>query len=141
MKWQTIVSLLVAVPVLALFGGVGFLAYQVGQTWDARSTDSLVAGLVATCGGGAVIIGVLLALIVGVPLALRAYERGGQARQAWPEPQYRALPPASSAPHWQQQPPMIADKQAGSWHSSGPGQYDLWDANQQPAEADWREDW
>ena len=134
MKWQTIVSLLVAAPMLALFGGVGFLAWQVGQSWDTRNTDMLVSAASMSCAGGAVVVAMLLALIVGVPLALRAYQQAGHARQAWPEPQYRALPPASSVPHWQQQPPMIADKQAGSWHTSGPGQYDLWDVDQQPAE-------
>jgi len=135
--WKAILVGLVAAPVLALFMGVGVVAMAIGDTWDARSTDSLITGLVATCGGGAVIIGVLLALIVGVPLALRAYERGGIARQAWPEQQY--LPPSVSRQQpWQQQPPMLTDKQQGQWLSQGSQQYDLWDG-QQAAEGEWCE--
>ena len=143
MKWQTIVAMLVAAPVLALFGGAGFLAYQIGENWDARSTDSLIAGLISVCAGGALVIGILLALIVGIPLALRAYERGGSARQAWPDQQYRALPPAR--PAWAEQPPLIADKSAGTWETLGPGQYDLWDnsaeMDQQAAPREWGEQW
>ena len=133
--WKAILASAVLVPVLALFLGVGILADAIGRTWDARATDGLITGLVATCGGGAVVIGVLLALIVGVPLALRAYERGGQARQAWPEPRY--LPPAQQQ-GWQAGPPMLTDKQQGQWLSSGGQQYDLWDGEQAPAE---RERW
>lgn len=90
MKWQTIVVGLIALPVLALFGGLGFLAYQIGQTWDARSTDSLIAGLVATCGGGVVVIGILLALIIGIPFAIRMFGEAGYSQRAW-----RELPPSS----------------------------------------------
>ena len=133
--WKAILASAVLVPVLALFLGVGILAVAIGNTWDARSTDVLITGLVATCGGGAVVIGVLLALIVGVPLALRAYERGGTARQAWPEPRY--LPPAQQQ-GWQAGPPMLTDKQQGQWLSQGNQQYDLWDGEQAPAE---RERW
>lgn len=93
MKWQIIVVGLVALPVLALFGGFGFLAYQIGQTWDARSTDSLIAGLVATCGGGVVVIGILLALIVGIPFAIRMFGEAGYSQRAW-----RDLPPATPLP-------------------------------------------
>lgn len=124
MKWQSILAILVAAPVLALLGGVGVLAYQIGQTWDTRATDSLITGLAVSCGGGAVVLAILLALIVGVPLALRAYERGGMARQAWPD-QYRALPPAGP-PSWAEQAPMLTDKTMGSWQSTGQA-YDLWD--------------
>ncbi len=133
MKWQTIIALLVAAPVLALLGGAGFLAYQVGQTWDARSTDSLISGLVVSCATDGLVISILLALIVGIPLALRAYERGGQARQAWPE--YRALPPGR--PTWAEQPPMLEDKSAGSWQTTGQG-YDLWQ-EQEPAAREWED--
>lgn len=125
MRWQTILAVLVAIPVLALFGGIGFLAWQIGQTWDARSTDSLISGLVVSCSAGGIVIAILLSLIVGIPLALRAYERGGIARQAWQEPQYRALPP-SRPPLWAEQPPMIEGKVSGSWNTSG-DQYDLWE--------------
>ena len=120
---------LVAAPVLALFVGVGVLAWRIGDTWDQRNTDSLVTALAATCAGGAIIVGLLLALIVGVPLALRAYENGGYARRAWPAEtpaQWRQLP-GSRPPAWAEQPPMLTDKQGGQWQSTGMGQYDLWE--------------
>lgn len=140
MKWQTILALLVAAPVLALFGGVGFLAYQIGQSWDQRSTDSLIAGLVATCGGGAVVIGVLLALIVGVPFALRFFERSGQARREWHTPAPRVVPsgPALPPSGWDAPPPLLEDKGQGAWASRGAAGYDLWDeADVVEAEEDW----
>ena len=125
MKWQTILAMLIAAPVLAFFGGIGLLAWQVGQTWDVRSSDTLVNGLVMSCSTGGIVIAILLSLIVGIPLALRAYERGGIARQAWPEREYKVLsPPRAST--WAEQPPRIEDKQVGSWHRSDK-QYDLWD--------------
>ena len=126
--WKTMMAALVAIPVLALFGGFGFLAYTIGQHWDARSTDSLITGLVATCGGGAVIIGVLLALIVGVPLALRSYSEAGQARRAWPElppPNYGHDPYARNAieAEWQRLPQPPA--QTPPWGATGGGNYHL----------------
>ena len=140
MKWQTIVALLVAVPVLALFGGIGFLAYEIGQSWDQRSTDSLIAGLVATCGGGAVVIGVLLSLIVGIPFAVRLYERTGQARREWDAPAPRVLPsrPALPPPAWDAAPPLIEEKAHGAWESRGAAGYDLWDDG--PAAREWQDD-
>jgi len=93
MKWQTIVAGIIALPILALFGGIGFLTYHIGQTWDARSTDALIAGLVATCGGGVVVIGILLALIIGIPFAIRMFGEAGYSHRAW-----RDLPPPSHLP-------------------------------------------
>ena len=125
MTWKGFLAAVFAVPALTLFLGVGVLAWNVGQTWDARSTDSLIAGLISVCAGGVFLAVLLLALIVGVPLALRAYERGAEARQAWQEPRYRVLPPALPQ-SWVEQPPMIEDKNVGSWQSTGMG-YDLWE--------------
>jgi len=125
---KTILTGLVAAPVLAMFLGVGVLAMRIGDTWDQRNTDALVTAVASICAGGSVVIGVLLALIVGVPLALRAYAGGGLARRAWPEPpaaQWRALPPGQQ-PTWAEQPPMLTDKQQGQWLSQGE-QYDLWE--------------
>lgn len=122
MKWQTIVTAIIAMPLLALFGGVGFLAYQIGQTWDARSTDSLITGLVATCGGGAVVIGVLLALIVGIPLAIRAYGEAGQRQRAW----QMGYPMRSLPPDERQLPARIGrgtghgQEIEGVWHPMTP---------------------
>lgn len=141
---KAIISGVVAVPVLALFVGAGVLAWRIGESWDQRNTDALVTALASICAGGAIIVGLLLALIVGVPLALRAYENGGHARRAWPaetQAQWRSLPPGGSRPPaWAEQPPMLSDKQqqqGGVWQSSGPAQYDLW--GDEPVESSGRE--
>lgn len=127
MKWQTIVAGLVALPVLALFGGLGFLAYQVGQTWDARSTDSLIAGLVATCGGGVVVIGILLAFIIGIPFAIRMFGEAGYSQRAWREPTSPTHRPTLPFPErtpstvdtiWQASPTPVA---APPWGMTGGG--------------------
>ncbi len=119
--WKTLMAVLVAIPVLALFGGIGFLAYTIGQHWDARSTDSLVVGLVATCGGGgAVIIGVLLTLIVGVPMALRSYSEAGRARRGGGPP----MGAAAIGAEWHRLPPMLPP-QSPPWGATGGGNYQL----------------
>jgi hypothetical protein len=137
MKWQTIVVGIIAVPILALFGGIGFLAYQVGQTWDARSTDALVAGVVATCGGGAVVIGVLLSLIVGIPFAIRMFGEAGYSQRGWREPSPTLPFPASTGHHrppsaidttWRQLP---VQPQTPPWGVTGGGNTQLLSAPQQ----------
>jgi len=126
MNWKTFVTLVVLAPFVALLGGVGLLFYQIGQHWDARSTDSLIAGLVATCGGGMVIIGVLLALLVGIPFAIRMFGEAGYARRSWEEtPPWRSLPSAR-VPSWASPPPLLEDKSAGQWQTMGQT-YDLWE--------------
>jgi hypothetical protein len=72
-----------AIPALALFGGVGVLAWRIGETWDSATTQSLVTGLTVICGGGALLFAILLACIVGIPLAIRAYGEGGSSRRQW----------------------------------------------------------
>lgn len=133
MRWlQALGAIVVAAPVLALFGGAGVLAWRIGQTWDQRNSDALITAMVSICAGGTIIIGILLALIVGVPLALRAYESGGYARRAWPAEtpaQWRQLP-GNRPPAWAEQPPMLTDNRQGAWQSGGAAAYDLWDDDQ-----------
>ena len=132
MNWKMLVTVVVLAPFVALLGGAGLLFYQIGQTWDARSTDSLIAGLVATCGGGAVIIGMLFAIIIGIPFAIRMFgEVGYSTRRGWgelpPSSPYSALPSSfGRKPEWMEQPPMIEDKQQGSWRALGQN-YDIWE--------------
>jgi len=136
MTWKGFLAAVFAVPSLIALAGVGILAYQIGETWDARSTDTLIAGLISVCAGGVVVLALLLGLIVGVPLALRAYERGRQVQEP---PPYRALPP-TRRPSWAEQPPMIEDRSAGSWQSTGQG-YDLWEdapGAEQVNSSDWQ---
>lgn len=80
---KKIMTLIAAVPVLVLFGGIGVLSYQISETWTDTTTQSLVTGLTVVCGGGALVVAILLALIVGVPLAIRAYGEGGASHRAW----------------------------------------------------------
>lgn len=80
---KKVLALIAAVPVLVLFAGTGILAYRIGETWDAETTQGLVTGLTVICGGGALVVCILLALLVGVPLAIRAYGEGGNSRRAW----------------------------------------------------------
>lgn len=136
MNWKSILTLVLIVPVLALFTGAGFLAYQVGQTWDARTTDTLISGLVATCGGGAVIIGVLLSILIGVPVAIRMFGEAGWSRRAWDGPggrQWKQLP-GPGAPGWAAEPPQLEDKNLGAWESM-PNAYDTWD----PIKGEWEQ--
>ena len=101
-----------AAPVLALFGGIGLLAWNIGQTWTQSDTQAVITATATICAGGMVVFALLAALIVGVPLAIRAYGEGGQARRTWVDmpdrgrvidaPQWRELPPAADpVPPWQ----------------------------------------
>lgn len=128
MNWKALLTLVLLVPVLAIFTGIGFLAYQIGQNWDARSTDALISGLVATCGGGALVMGVLLAILIGIPIAIRMFGEAGWARRSWDTPpprQWRELPAPS--PSWAAGPPRLEDQRTGAWESMGPSRYDMWD--------------
>lgn len=82
---KKMMTLIAAVPVLALFGGVGILALRISDTWSEATTQSLVTALTVVCGGGALVFAILLACIVGIPLAIRAYGEGGLSQRAWRE--------------------------------------------------------
>ncbi len=119
--------LLVAAPVLALLGGVGLLALSIGQTWTSTNTQSLITGLSAVCGGGVVVIALFLALIVGVPLAIRAYGEAGKARRNW---DYDDLPmPGMPGPvmdgAWRSLPGPGDMPPVPPWQVTGGGQLDL----------------
>jgi hypothetical protein len=112
---KQILAFLGAIPILALFGGIGILAYRIGETWDAATTQSLVTGLTVVCGGGALMFALLLALIVGVPLAIRAYGEGGRSHRHWDTgrsslstwddlPPRHRLPPSTIDGQWRQLP-------------------------------------
>lgn len=131
MNWKILVTIVALAPFLALFIGVGILFNHIGRTWDARTTESLIVGLVSTCGGGVVIIGVLLAIIIGVPFAIRLLREASYADRAWQQlpsypPPYHSLPALTTKrPQWAQEPPLLEDKQ-GSWQRAG-DVYDAWD--------------
>ena len=94
---RDIIALIVAVPLLALFLGVGFLAYSVGSTWTPADTQALITAVATICAGGMVIIGMLLAIIIGIPFAIRTYGESGRAHREWKpmmEPPQVVNPPA-----------------------------------------------
>jgi len=80
---KKILVLIAAAPVLAMFGGIGVLAWKIGDTWNEATTQSLVTGVTVICGGGALVVCVLLALIVGVPFAIRIFGEAGTSQRAW----------------------------------------------------------
>jgi hypothetical protein len=120
-------ALVALVPVIALFGGVGILSIQIGETWTEASTQFLLGTLATSCMGGAIVLAGLLALIVGVPLALRAYSAAAVSHKRWDDAtgvsmmggrQPRMLPGPGQYPAG----PATVD---GSWESS-PTTYDMW---------------
>ena len=137
--WKGLLAVFVAVPVAAVMIASAFIGQAIAENWDKATTASLVAGLVATCGGGFVVIALLVSLIVGVPLATRFFFEAGVPRRAFdtsgPVVTYpRQLPPPAGA-RWQEEtPPQLPDRQSGSWQSSGPGAYRLWE--EEPVEVD-----
>ena len=107
--WKTILVAVAVSPVAALFVAAAFVGMAIADNWDKATTASLVAGLVATCGGGFVVIALLVSLIVGVPLATRFFFEAGVARRAFdvqsPYVDSRALPAGrrpwrNAAPGW-----------------------------------------
>lgn len=135
MKNSTIFMGLIAVPVLALFLGVGVLAMQIGEHWTDATTASLVTGLTTVCGGGFVVLSLIVAIVVGIPFAIRMFGESGRANSTWatmppPPPRY-----ASGLPNWQEpRPPLLEAKpEGGQWLTQGPGAYDLWEQDQDPA--------
>ena len=128
--WKTILVAVAVSPVAALFIAAAFVGSAIADNWDRATTASLVTGLVAVCGGGSVVVALLVALVVGIPMATRFFFEAGVARRAFDAPSpyvdSRALP--AGRPRWQEEtPPQLTDRQSGSWQSSGPGSYRLWE--------------
>ena len=123
--WKTIVAVVAVSPFVALIVGAATLAMRIGDTWSEATTASLVTGLVAVCGGGFVVIALILSLIVGIPMATRFFFEAGVARRPWDAAQ---SPRYLDAKPWQEpRPPQLTDRQSGDWQSSGPAAYHLWE--------------
>ena len=137
--WKGLLVVVVSIPIAAFLVASAFVGMAIADNWDKATTASLVAGLTATCGGGFVVIALLLSLIVGIPLASRYFFEAGIARRAFdaqsPYIDGRLLPPPTGRRPWQEEtPPQLTDRQSGSWQSSGPEAYRLWE--EEPAEVD-----
>ena len=129
--WKTILVGVAVAPIAALFVAAAFIGTAIADSWNEATTASLVTGLVAVCGGGFVVISLILALIVGIPMATRFFFEAGVARRAFDAApstyvDSRALP-AGRRPWQEETPPQLTDRQSGSWQSSGPGSYRLWE--------------
>jgi hypothetical protein len=135
MNWKMIVTMIVASPFVALLGGVGVLAYNVSQTWDARNTDALISGLVASCGIGGIVMAGLLAAIVGIPMAMRLMDKWRESDAVYSQ-RWGVSPrlPTPSLGYREPKPPLLdANQTDGSWHSAGVQAYDLWEDREQLA--------
>lgn len=80
MTWKEMFMAPVAVGVIALFGGMGVLMWRIGGTWDQRNTDALTTSFAVICAGGVMLSGMLLAIFIGIPFALRILESRDQSR-------------------------------------------------------------
>ena len=118
-----LLTLIIGTPILALFVGVGIFAYNASATWTSADNQAVVTGLAAVCGSGIIVLGLMIALIVVIPLAIRAYGESGRARQQWAEPPmetpYRMLPPDQH-----QYPALPGPTQANPWTVTGGGHFD-----------------
>ena len=124
MNWKTVLTLVVIVPVLALFAGAGVLSWQVGQTWDARNTDSVIAGMIAVCASGALLMTMVLGLPIGIVMAVKIRDRQREQQGYYPP-----MPPQQPGrlPQWAAQAPQIADRQEGDWQRLPETNYDVWE--------------
>lgn len=142
MKIREALSGLLLLAGLALFAGVGLFAWQVGESWSHSDTQTLIGGLIAACSGGFVVLALIVGLVVGVPLALRAYSQGADIRRRWGDdwdgPGPRSLPGPGRAAPWLERPPQITQQSGeGRWLSAGPAQYDLVEPDPNGADDGW----
>ncbi|MBX3054203.1 MAG: hypothetical protein KF753_22210 [Caldilineaceae bacterium] len=109
----------------ALFIGVlllfvipaGYLAVRIGDTWTQGYTEQMLGALTALCGGGLI----LVALLVGAGLYVKL--SGGRFSRREPEP-----PPVfpMEQPHWNAlPPPQPPANEPPPWGVTGGGRYDL----------------
>lgn len=123
MNDKGIFSQLAALPILALFLGVGIMGIAAALTWDKQMTQSLLTAGAAICGGGLAIFAVIFGAFAGLAFYKRATtDTPNTPRQPDTIPgQWRTLPGSS----WDTMPPALPDPDAGSWISGGPASYDL----------------
>lgn len=143
--WKGILAVVVSIPIAAFLVASAFVGMAIADNWDRATTASLVTGLVAVCGGGLVVVSLIVGLVVGMPFAIRLFFEAGVARRAFDSsgpvvtyPPGRQLPPPAGRQWQEETPPQLTDRQSGSWQSSGPGSYRLWE--EEPVEAD-RNNW
>lgn len=125
---KRIFSLVIAAPILALFVGIGVLAFRIGDHWDERNTDVLVSNVTMICGIGGLILALAFASFVGLVFYAR-----WQQNKHWGEPSgwrhssARRLPyPSPQQPPWMEMPPQLPNMQEpkGRLYTSGTSAYE-----------------
>ena len=106
---KRIFAVVVSAPILALFVGIGTLAFSIAGTWDERNTDVLISNITMVCGMS----GLVLALLLAAFVCLLFYSRwlrdhGLNDPGAWGGTRVRRLPQPQQQIHtWIEQPPLL----------------------------------
>lgn len=144
---KNIFAVVIAAPILALFAGIGVLAFRVAGKWDERNTDVLISNITLVCSIGGLILALLLAAFVGLVF----YSRW-QRDKHWDEPPFlryappkRISSPMHQQPSWMEMPPALPDSRESKGHlySAGPGVYEDLDqslfGDSNTIDSDWSE--
>ena len=145
---KRIFAVVVAAPILALFAGVGTLAFSVAGKWDERNTDVLITNLTMICG----VAGLVLALVLSAFVGLVFYSRWQKDHHwstppMWSNPRVRQVPQATppQLPAWMDGPPPLTGDATpkGRLYSAGPGTYEDLDdtlfGDSQSIQTEWSE--
>lgn len=84
MTWRELLALPFVLVALAFLVAVGSLAWRIGDTWEPRNTDILITGLVTSCAGGMVVIGMVIGLAVGIPFMIRMLQESRIPQDYYP---------------------------------------------------------
>lgn len=71
--WTSPAAVVILAPILVVLWGVGVWANQLAHTWTPGNTDSLVNGAIMMCGLGLFFPALILAILVGIPYAIRLF--------------------------------------------------------------------
>lgn len=115
---KKIFAVVIVTPILALFVGIGVLAYNISGTWDNRNTDVLIANITAVCGIGGIAVALMLSAFVGL-----VFYSKWQRDRDWAAPPPRILP-KQQIPSWDAPPPLLLEDKKGQLLSNGPAGYE-----------------
>jgi len=138
MKIGSTLAFILMLPALALFGGIGILAWHISTTWDQRHTDQVITGLITTCGLFVVGLAVLGAFGMWLLMNLAKMRRQNEEWAAGRTPeQWNALPGPQRPPSWAGGPPQLTDgsDKIGSFDAM-PNSFDTWDDS--AIDGEWR---
>jgi hypothetical protein len=129
---------LAAIPILALFIGIAILAGRVAMDWNPQNTDTLIGGLIAVCGAGLGLFGVVFGALLGLAIYKRLQNplehsgrQGSRSPRMIDSPYYAPLPPGRIDR-------QLEDK--GTWSSRGPESYDIYFPDEEAEEREWRDE-